>query len=116
MQPDERNIAYLWDMREAARLIIEFTHGVNYAHYNINKMLQAAVERQLEIIGEAARRVSTDFQQDHPEIPWRQIIGLRNILAHEYGEVRSDRVWVIAQENIAELINQLDALIPPLEE
>ncbi len=79
-------------------------------------MIQSAVERQLEIIGEAARRITPEFQHSHPEIPWRGIIGLRNILAHEYGEVRLDRVWQIASTRIPELVELLDRLIPPLDE
>ena len=89
MHPRERDIASLWDMREAARLIASFLHGVTYTDYEKNLMLRSAIERQLEIIGEAARRVSPEFQRAHPEIAWRNITGLRNILAHEYGEIKS---------------------------
>jgi uncharacterized protein with HEPN domain len=69
----------------------------------------------LEIIGEAARRVTPQFQQDHPEIPWHSIIGLRNILAHEYGDVQVDRVWLIATTSIPQLVELLQPLIPPFE-
>ncbi|MCI0519830.1 MAG: DUF86 domain-containing protein [Chloroflexi bacterium] len=68
MPPDERDHAYLWDMREAARWIRAFLTGIVFTQYEADKKLQSAVERQLEIIGEAARRVSPDFQQEHPEI------------------------------------------------
>jgi uncharacterized protein with HEPN domain len=68
MHPQERDIASLWDMREAARLISSFLHGVFYADYEKNLMLRSAIERQLEILGEAARRVSPEFQQANPEI------------------------------------------------
>ncbi len=76
-------------------------------------MLQAAVERKLEIIGEAARGVSDDFRRDHPEVPWRGIIGQRHFLAHEYGEVRQEKLWRVATTRISELIEQLEKLIPP---
>ena len=112
MPPQERDIAYLWDMREAARLIASFLHGVSYAGFEKNLMLRSAIERQLEIIGEAARRVSPEFQQAHSEIAWRNITGLRNILAHEYGEIKVDRMWLIATTNVVELIQLLDPLIP----
>jgi uncharacterized protein with HEPN domain len=56
-------------------------------------MIRYAVERQLLVIGEAANRVSAEFQETHPEIPWRQMIGLRNVLAYEYGEIKGDRIW-----------------------
>ncbi len=116
MRPDDRDVAYLWDMHKAAKVILEFTEGLHYNQYEANYMLQSAVERQLEIIGEAARRVSEGFFQQHPEIPWRQIIGMRNILIHEYGEVRADRVWLVVQNDIGKLIDQLDELIPPLDD
>jgi uncharacterized protein with HEPN domain len=116
MQPQERDLASLWDMREAARLIVSFLNGVTYIDYGKNLMLRSAIERQLEIIGEAARRVSPEFQQGHPEIAWRNITGLRNILAHEYGEIKIDRIWLIATTNVVELIRLLDPLIPPIDE
>jgi uncharacterized protein with HEPN domain len=58
MDPNERNYAYLWDMREAARLVTKFLQEATYTRFESDEMLQSAVERQLEIIGEAARRVT----------------------------------------------------------
>jgi len=116
MQPAERDAAYLWDMQQAAIWITEFIQEQRYHDFQANKMLQSAVERQLEIIGEAARYVSKEFRVAHPEIPWRSIIGLRNILAHEYGEIKIDRVWAVAEENIPELIQLIGPLLPPLDE
>jgi uncharacterized protein with HEPN domain len=71
------------------------------------------VERNLEIIGEAARRISESFRAQHPEIPWRQIVGLRNILSHDYGSVDDGRVFAVAQSRIPELITQLKRLLLP---
>jgi uncharacterized protein with HEPN domain len=113
MDQDERNLAYLWDMREAARLTTQFLQGTTFARFESDQLLQSAVERQLEILGEAARRVTLEFQQSHPKIPWRSIIGLRNILIHDYGEVKLDRLWLIASQRIPELVGILDSLIPP---
>lgn len=111
MTPSERDAAYLWDMLTAANLIMEFIQGETYEHYLRDKKLQSAVERQLEIVGEAARYVSSEFRQKHSEIPWRSIVGLRNILVHEYGEVKIDRIWLVAMKNIPELITYLRTLI-----
>ncbi len=105
MPPLDRDLAYLWDMRQAAGWIASFMRGVSFVGYSNDKKLQSAVERQLEILGEAAGRVSAEFRQAHPEIPWRQMIGLRNILIHEYGEVKADRVWEIATTGIDQLID-----------
>ncbi len=87
MQPEKRDMAYLWDMLDAARAIAEFVEGKTYHDYETNRMLRSAAERNVEIIGEAARRVSEETRAKHPEIPWRSIIGQRNILAHEYDEI-----------------------------
>lgn len=72
--------------------------------------MQPAVERLLEILGEAARRVSDESQKEHGQIPWRKIIGQRNVLAHEYGEIRQERIWALITENIIDLVAQLAAL------
>ena len=114
MQPSERDAAYLWDMLDAARTIREFTSAVRLEQYNQNRMLRLATERGLEIIGEAARRVSETFKQAHPEIPWRSIIAQRNVLAHEYGEIKQERIWIVATVRIKELIANLEPLIPLL--
>ena len=73
-------------------------------------MLRGAVERHLEIIGEAARNLSAGIREAHPDIPWCPIIAQRNVLAHEYGEVRHDRIWAVASERIPELIRSLEAI------
>ena len=98
MLPEDRDAALLWDMREAARDIVTFLEGVAFAHFSANKMLRYAVERQLLVIGEAAKRVSATLKQTHSEIPWNAIIAQRNVLAHEYGEILVERIWLVATQ------------------
>ena len=81
MLPEKADAAYLWDMLDAARAIKEFVAGKTLHDYQKNRMLRGAVERHVEIIGEAANRVSAGFQSSHPEIPWRKVINQRNVLA-----------------------------------
>jgi len=114
MPPESRDPAYLWDMLEAAKRILEFTRHTTFDQYARNEMMQSAVERQLEIIGEAARRISDAFKAAHPEIPWQPMISQRNILAHEYGEVLDDRVWATVANDLPKLAAVLGPLIPPL--
>ena len=76
--------------------------------------MQSAVERQLGILGEAARRVSSDFQQFHPEIDWRNAINLRNILVHRYDQVRPEVIWNIVTSVLPSLLLQVEALLPTL--
>ena len=113
MEPEERDAAYLFDMLEAARAVSNFCAGVGLPAYMEDAKLQAAVERKVEIIGEAARRISQSFKNAHPDIPWRTIIGLRNILAHDYGEIRQDRLWGLVTIHIPSLIARVEPLLPP---
>jgi uncharacterized protein with HEPN domain len=114
MQPGERDAGYLWDMLDSARTVRDFVAGVRFEEFLRDRKLQLAIERSVEIIGEASRRISEEFKQAHPEIPWRRIIAQRNVLAHEYGEIKQERMWLVATVHVPALIPQLEALIPPL--
>ena len=111
MQPDQRDAAYLWDMLDAARTVEQLSSGLDFTRYSNDRRTQLAVERSLEIIGEAAGRVSATFRNAHPEIPWRQIIGQRNVLIHEYGEIKQERIWKTVRENIPQLIELLKQFV-----
>jgi uncharacterized protein with HEPN domain len=113
MRPEDRDAAYLWDMLDAARAISEFTAGIDFAEYEKDRMRQLAVERCIEITGEAARRVSAAVKDKRPDIPWRSIIGARNILAHEYADVSLDLIWVLVTRDIPALVSTLEKLVPP---
>ena len=114
MQPESEDAAYLWDMLDAARAIREFVRPRSFEDYASDRMLRGAVERHIEIIGEAANRVSRAFRAAHPEIPWHRIIAQRNALAHEYGEIEDVLIWRVAIARIPELISQLEGILPPL--
>jgi uncharacterized protein with HEPN domain len=85
MPPDQDDNASLWDMLTAAKAVVGFVQGRTLDEYVTDLMLRSAVERQIEIIGEAARRISKELQDAHPEIPWRPIQAQRHVLAHESG-------------------------------
>jgi uncharacterized protein with HEPN domain len=114
MRPEDRNAAYLWDIAEAAKHVMDFVDGMRFFDYESNRLVQAAVEREIEIIGEAARRLSDEFKDAHEGIPWRGMIAQRNVLAHEYGEIRQERLWVVAKERIPELLEALQPLLPEI--
>lgn len=113
MSPNDA--ALVLDMWLAARRAQAYVHDVSRPEFERNLILQDAVAHQIQIIGEAAGQVSTEFQQAHPEIPWRQIIGMRHRLVHGYREVRADVVWDTARNAIGSLIAALEPLIPPEE-
>ena len=113
MSPEEHDPAYLWDMLAAARRVASYVRDATYEQYLSDDMMRDAVERNLITIGEAARNVSRTFQKAHPKIPFGQIVGLRNIVVHDYGKVDHRRIWAIVTEHIPHLIDRLPALIPP---
>jgi uncharacterized protein with HEPN domain len=111
MPPDTAYQAFLWDMWDAAKAIQEFVSGKTFHHYQHDRMLRGAVERHLEIIGEAANRVPSDFQANHPEIPWRRIIAQRHVIAHEYGEIKHELIWKVVTVHLPDLIKRIEPLI-----
>jgi len=114
MQPDANDAGYLLDMLEHARGVMRAVQARSFAEHLADEDLRLSIERRIEISGEAAKRVSTGFQEGHPEIPWRKIVAQRNVLAHEYGEVQAEIIWRVATGSIPELIAALEPLIPPL--
>ena len=112
MQPEERrDLGYLWDMREAAQDCIDFVKDVTYPHFADNKMMSAAVERRLEILGEAAGRVSHSFQSEDADIPWKEIKGLRLVLAHRYDNLDLQQLWRAATIHAPALVARLNILL-----
>ena len=116
MQPEDRDPAYLWDMLQAARDVQHMLADCDLPAFLNDRMRVLAIERSVEIIGEAARRVSEAFRDAHTHIPWRNIIGQRNILAHEYGQIDHALLFKTAKNDIPDLIRQLEVLLPPLDD
>src|ERR1035437_7172537 len=92
----DRDVASLSDMLDAAKLAVRFVEGRSYKDYLFDSMLRSAVERQIEILGEAAGRISKGFKAAHPEIAWQPIITQRHILAHNYDGVQDEKIWRVA--------------------
>jgi len=117
MLPEERDPAHLWDMIEAARAAVDFIKDLTLEEFlapaRDREITRLAVERQLEILGEAARRVSPDFRDGHPKIPWKEMVGLRNVISHEYDKVSYAEIYRIVRRQIPELIALLEPLVPP---
>jgi uncharacterized protein with HEPN domain len=113
MRPDLRDASYLWDIVESATAAIDATRELDFATYERSAVLRAAAERWIEIIGEAANRVSEVFRQAHPEVPWQKMISQRNLLAHEYRDVRHEKIWSVLREHLPRLVAQLEPLLPP---
>lgn len=109
----QRDDSLLLDMLQAARQIREYTAGLQEADFLKSRRDQDAVLLQFTVLGEMAKRVSPEFRNTHPKIPWRKIMGFRNVVVHDYFQVDVHRVWKIASRDIPELIKALEPLVPP---
>ena len=108
---EERDKAYLADMLAAARDARALAGDLSYEALMADFRTRLALERALEIIGEAARRVSEATREANPQIPWKGIIGTRNALAHEYGAIDYRRLHATADEGVPKLIKALERLL-----
>jgi len=111
MQPDARDAAHLWDMLSAAREALAIVGNTTAEQFLTDRLRLRALERTLELVGEAARRVTPACQAAHPEIPWRALIGQRNLLAHEYGRINPALLYQAALERAPLLIASLERII-----
>lgn len=107
-----RDAALLLDMLLSARDAKAFIAGMDEAEFLASRLHQNAVIRSLEVIGEAAGKISAATQAAHPELPWREITGMRHRLIHDYGDVDFDIVWLVVQTQLDPLIATLVALVP----
>lgn len=108
-----RDEAYFLDILLAARRAVEHASKTNWEKFQKNTLYQDAIVRTIEIIGEAAARVSEETKIAHAEIPWKEIVGMRNRLIHEYLDVDVQKVWQTVKEDIPKLIDKIQPLVPP---
>lgn len=103
-----RDEAYLQDIVIACRKVAAFIDGIDQEAFEQQEVLQQAVIRMIEIIGEAARNLSAALKDSHPEIPWREIVNMRNILTHMYWRVDVEKVWDTARNDLPDVIARLE--------
>jgi uncharacterized protein with HEPN domain len=110
-EPDSRDPAYVEHMLEAIARIERYVGRKRRAGFLGDALLQDAVIRNIEIIGEAASRLSSEFSAQHTEIPWREIVGMRHRLIHGYLKVNIDSVWAVVERDLPALAPRLSALL-----
>ena len=109
MSLSERDKSYIYDIINYSLEIIEITKNETHQSFLQNRVKRLAIERLIEIIGEAANHISKEIIEENNDIPWSKIIGLRNKIAHDYGEILTDRIWLIATKSIPELLEIIKA-------
>jgi len=110
-----RDEATLLDLERAARLIIDFTRGMDVEDFLDDVKTQSAVLHQLLVLGEAVKRLSPAFRGRYPNIPWSLIAGMRDNLIHEYDTVDLDEVWSTAERDVPRLLLSLNLPLLPDE-
>ena len=108
----ERDRVYLLDILHAARLAVSYVESLSQCAFLEDIQRQDAVIRRIEIIGEAARRITDETRAAHPEIPWQAMIGMRNLMIHAYDDVDLLVVWKTVEQSLPELIARIAPLFP----
>jgi uncharacterized protein with HEPN domain len=104
--------AYLWDIADSCRAILQFVQGCDLSDYEQNRMLRRAVERELSIVGEAVSQGTRRFPDLEESIgPARQIVGFRNRIIHGYADVDSSIVWAIVQNEVPRLLEKSESIL-----
>jgi len=107
-----RDSVYLLDIFKAAKLALSYLEGKTKEAFFKDIQCQDAVIRRLEIIGEASGRVSVDTTTKFPNLPWKKMVSMRNLMIHEYEDVDLSIVWDTVQNDLPPLVSLLEPLIP----
>lgn len=105
------NQVYIGHMVDTANKAIGFMQGLTREDFDNNELLRLSLTHLLQIIGEAARRVSPDFRTAHPQIDWKAIVGMRSKLVHDYLNVDEDIVWDTVTNELPSLLKELEGIL-----
>lgn len=106
------DLVYVGHMLDAARDAVSKIRSGDKTSFDSDDNLQLALTHLIQIIGEAARRVSGEFRQAHPEVPWTVIVGMRHRIVHDYIHVDFELVWEVSTRDLPTLIEQLEPIVP----
>lgn len=106
------DLVYVGHMLDKARQALSLVHGRNRQDYDRDAVLRLALTHLIQVIGEAARRVSPSFRERHPQIPWDAIAGMRSKIVHDYMDVDEDIVWDSVVHELPLLVDELKRIVP----
>jgi uncharacterized protein with HEPN domain len=107
------DLVYVRHMLDTARSVVGKVRGMSQPDFDASDDLRLALTHLIQTIGESARRVSPAFQQAHPEVPWKKMIGMRHKVVHDYLEIDFEIVWDVATVKLPPLVVELEKIVPP---
>lgn len=106
-----RDDASLVDIHQAGQNVLSYAQDLKKADLEVNEIRTSAILYQILIIGEATKRLSSEFRAQHPELPWADMAGMRDILAHQYDQLDLDTMWNIIQTSVPTMLEKIDPLL-----
>ncbi|MGF1604208.1 MAG: DUF86 domain-containing protein [Thermosynechococcaceae cyanobacterium] len=107
----QRDRESLIDIQNAIRRTLRYTDGVSRLELEANDEKLSAILYQITVIGEATKRISQEFRQQHPEVPWREMAGMRDVIVHQYDQLDLDVVWDVVENKLSELLILVTSLL-----
>lgn len=107
----QRDKAYFFDIVNSARLAVEYLSELSLEEFSNHTAIQDAVIRRIEIIGEAANRISKESRSEYAHLPWNEMRGMRNLLIHEYDEIDMKDVWDTVKNDLPKLIIEIEKIL-----
>lgn len=102
---------YLQDIWESILAIEEYTRNLTEKKFYLNRQVQDAIIRRLEIIGEAVKNLDEDFKNKYPQIEQKKIMGMRDIIAHEYFGIKLERIWDVIRQDLPNLKQEMAIIL-----
>jgi len=110
--PADQDLTSLLDIATAAQQIQRYSLGLSRAQFEEDDEKQAAILYRIGIMGEAVKRISQAFRNQYPEVPWKKIAGMRDVVTHQYDRVNLELVWDVVQTKVPELLTAIQPLLP----
>lgn len=104
-------LSSLFDILVSAKNILQFVKGMTLDEFEKDIRTSFAVQHQLMVIGEATKRIPMKFREDNPNVPWKKIAGLRDVLIHQYDNASSNQIWIAIQNELPGLITNVEKLL-----
>jgi uncharacterized protein with HEPN domain len=104
---------YVGHMLDMGKKALAFTEGLDRLDYDADETLRIALTHLIQVMGEAAQRISNEFRQSYPEIQWHEIAGMRNRIVHDYLNVDEDVIWEVVSQDLQSLVTSLERIAPP---